>query len=110
MKITNKELYIIEAIVSNEMSSNNYFLPSYTSSYEEAQANSSCWSETIDSNGAIHGEKVTGKKISGVVSSLRKKGFISCNGRGADSTVNVTREGWKAYQETMELLDVSTTF
>lgn len=100
MLLTEKELWVVEAIVSNETGDNNYFLPSYTVSFEEANI-SPCWTDTIDCNGAKHGVPSSGKEISGVLSSLNKKGYVisSC---GREGTATVTREGWKAYQKTME--------
>lgn len=104
MKLTQKELYIIEAIVSNEMSENNYSLPSYLETYEEANCKYGCWADTIENNRAPNGEKVTGKSISGVVASLNKKGYVVSSGTGREATVAVTRAGWKAYQEDMTKL------
>jgi hypothetical protein len=96
--LTQKEIYIIEAIVANSYCSNNYKLPSYELSYEEA-ASEEVWADTIDDNGAIHGQSVSGKEISGVVSSLNKKGFVVSDGKGREACVFVTEEGWAAYQE-----------
>lgn len=97
--LTEKELWIIEAIVSNSFCSNNYSLPHYSKSYEDANIEP-CWTDCIDDNGAKHGTPVSGKEISGVLSSLNKKGYVISD-CGRDGTANVTREGWKAYQETM---------
>lgn len=106
MKVTQKELYIIEAIISNEMSANNYFLPHYSLSFEQINTCGGCWSDTIEQNGAKHGEKVAGKNISGVVGSLNKKGFvISSGGRSLEATVEVTKAGWEAYQEAMKEME-----
>mgnify|MGYP001489656390 CR=1 FL=1 len=105
MKLTMKELWMIEAIVSNEYGDNNYNLPSYELSYEDAHADTLVWSSILDENGAKHGTKVTGKGISAVVSSLNKKGFARSKGKGNDSTVYVTREGWSVYQEVMKELE-----
>ena len=105
MKLTMKELWMIEAIVSNEFGSNNYDLFIYTLSYEDANADNSVWSNMLDANGAKHGTKVTGKGISAIVSSLNKKGYARSMGKGNDSTVYVTREGWSVYQEVMKELE-----
>ena len=104
MKLTMKELWMIEAIVSNEYGDNNYNLPSYELSYEDAHADTSVWSNILDESGAVHGTKVTGKGISAVVSSLNKKGYAHSMGKGKDASVYVTREGWKVYQEVMAIL------
>lgn len=101
MKLTMKELWMIEAIVSNEYGDNNYNLPSYELSYEDANAGTLVWSSILDENGAKHGEKVNTKGIPGVVSSLNKKGYAESSGKGKDGVVSVTREGWKVYQEVM---------
>jgi hypothetical protein len=100
--LTEKELWMIEAIVSNEHSDNNYFLPEYTRSYKEAFADSGCWSDTLEANGAKNGEKVDLRGIPGVVASLNKKGFAVSRGTGREATVYVTGAGWKAYQEAMK--------
>lgn len=102
--LTPKELWLIEAIVSNEFTSNNYYLPSHLESFEEARAGEGCWTFSIGQSGAKHGEKVSGKALSGVVASANKKGYVISNEAGRDSTVQVTREGWKAYQEAMEIM------
>lgn len=104
MKLTSKELYIIEAIVSNEMSENNYRLPSYLEDYEDANCEYGCWADTIEQNGAQNGDKVTGKAISGVVASLNKKGYVRSIGAGSEATVIVTKNGWHAYQVDMVLM------
>lgn len=103
-KITQKELWMIEAIVSNECSENNNFLPSYKLSYNEIDAKYGCWSDTLDLNGAKHGEPVKQKGFGGVIASLVKKGYVIKYGASSltKSTVTVTKEGWEAYQETME--------
>lgn len=98
-KLTEKEIWVIEAIVANSYCQNNYHLPEHTLSYEEATNNGEeVWADCIDDNGAEHGEPVEGKAISGVVSSLSQKGFVICGGRGRDAHVRVTEAGWKAYQ------------
>jgi len=99
MSLTQKEIYIIEAIVSNSYCCNNYKLPSATLSYDDAVQGEEIWANTIDDNGAKHGEIVIGKEISGVVSSLNRKGYVVSSGSGRDASVMVTEEGWKAYQE-----------
>ena len=100
MKLTEKEIYIIEAIISNEMCGNNYHLPSQDASYEDAYEGD-CWADMIPNNGARHGERVTGKAISGVVASLSKKGYVKCEKgeRASDDVVGVTKAGWEAYQK-----------
>lgn len=42
---------------------------------------------------------VTKSKVSGVVSSLSKKGLVVCDGHGQDATICVTDEGRATYQE-----------
>ena len=99
--LTEKELWMIEAIVSNEHSDNNYFLPEYTRSYEAAHADSDVWSDSLEANGAKHGEKVDLRGIPGVVSSLNKKGYAVSMGTGREATVHVTEAGWLEYQKAM---------
>ena len=99
MNLTQKEIYIIEAIVSNTYCFNNGKLPSALLSYDEAVGGEEVWADTIEDNGAEHGEVVRGKEISGVVSSLNKKGFVISGGRGKDAGVMVTKKGWCAYQK-----------
>lgn len=99
MSLTPKELFVIEAVISNEFSENNYRLPSPTEEYDSHAFQ--CWSHSLDANGAIHGEKVSGKAMSGVVASLNKKGYAVSYGKGNDKTVHILEEGWKAYQEEM---------
>lgn len=106
-KLTEKELWMIEAIVSNESGDNNYFLPEYTRSYEKALADTVVWSDNLEANGAKHGEKVETASIAGVVSSLTKKGFVVGHNVGRDATVSVTEAGWKAYQEAMSAMEGS---
>lgn len=101
MNLTDKELYIIEAIVSNEFCDNNNSLPSYLETYDDAYCSGGCWADTIELNAAENGEKVTGKAISGVVASLNKKGYVYSYGSGPDATVTVTKQGWEAYQQDM---------
>lgn len=98
MSLTPKEVYIIEAIVSNEYSGYNYHLPdAFTTTYEDIKMyGDSCWTDTIEDNGAKHGIPVRGKEISGVLSSLNKKGYVvSCHGK--EGTALVTKAGWEAY-------------
>jgi hypothetical protein len=102
--LTPKELYIIEAIISNEMGGNNYHLPLFTESYDRANGGE-CWASSIENNGAKNGEKVTGKSISGVVASLNKKGFVISRGKEPDATCEVTSAGWEAYQKDMIILE-----
>jgi len=103
MKLTDKELWIVEAIVANSYCSNNYKLPSYELSYEDSNAYEPVWTDCIDDNGACNGIPSKGKEISGVLSSLNKKGYV-VSSSGRDGVARVTREGWKAYQETMEFV------
>lgn len=104
--LTSKELWVIEAIVSNEFSGNNYRLPSHTESYDELKSYNGdcCWANSIEDNGAKHGTPCSGKEISGVIASLVKKGFVfggDVKKFGRDATIAVTRKGWEAYQEVM---------
>ena len=102
MSLTPKEVYIIEAIVSNEYSGYNYHLPSPDTTYDEiwTAGGHSCWTNTIEDNGAKHGIPVSGKEISGVLSSLNKKGFV-ISSTGREGTAYVTKAGWEAYAEYM---------
>ena len=106
MNLTSKELYVIEAIVSNCYTSNNYELPSYELSYFDAKAGDGCWTNCIDDNGAKHGTLVTGKELSGTLSSLNKKGYVGSS-TGRDGVARVTELGWKAYQEDMTTISES---
>ena len=93
-------MYIIESIVANSYSGYNYHLPDLTTSYDEILecGGESCWSNTIDDNGAKHGTVVSGLAISGVVSSLVKKGYVQSSSTSRDAVTVVTRSGWEAYQ------------
>ena len=98
-KLTEKEIWVIEAIVANSYCQNNYHLPEHTLSYEEATNDGEAvWANCIDDNGAEHGEPTVGKALAGVVSALSQKGFVQCGGTGNDAQVSVTEAGWKAYQ------------
>lgn len=101
MSLTQKELWMIEAIVSNSYCANNYHLPSFELSYEDANADDECWTDSLEDNGAIHGTPSKGKEISGVLSSLNKKGYV-ISSAGREGTARVTESGWKAYQEEMK--------
>lgn len=107
--MTSKELWVIEAIVSNEFSGYNYHLPEHTVSYDELRRDgaTSCWANSIEDNGAKHGTVVAGKEISGVVGSLVKKGYVYSCGTGRDATVTVTEAGWAAYQKDIETFFVN---
>ena len=56
------------------------------------------WSFAID----FHTKITKTEQISGVVSSLVKKGLAECWGEGKDSTVELTDTGVKAYHEIKE--------
>lgn len=102
MSLSQKELWIIEAIVSNSYCSNNYRLPHWSESYIKATNDGeSCWTDCIDDNGAKHGIPVKGKEISGVLSSLNKKDFVQSDS-GREGTARVTILGWEAYQNYMK--------
>ena len=102
MSLSQKELWIIEAIVANSYCSNNYRLPHWSESYETAtNGGESCWTDCIDDNGAKHGLPSKGKEISGVLSSLNKKGFVVSD-CGRDGAASVTPTGWEAYQNYMK--------
>ena len=45
-----------------------------------------------------HGEQTSGKALAGVIGSLVQKGYVASWGKGRDSAVEVTKEGWEAYQ------------
>lgn len=95
--ITLKEVFAIENIISAEHCSNNCALPSWELSYQEAYGGET-WSDCADCGGGKHGEKTTGKEFSGVCASLVKKGWAVSSGKSRESTIEITEEGWEAYQ------------
>lgn len=63
--------------------------------YGEDRLEICIWSDCIVDNC----ELITENQISGVVSSLVKKGLVEKSGRGRDSVVTVTKEGFKIIKE-----------
>jgi hypothetical protein len=53
------------------------------------------WSNALD----IGPMNIIGKQISGVASSLSKKGLVICDGEKEDSCIRLTKEGVTAYYE-----------
>lgn len=96
-KLTEREVWAIENIMSAEHCSNNFCLPSWELPYEEAFGGET-FSDCIDSGGAEHGIPSKGKELSGVVSSLVKKGYADHTDEGRDSATWITKAGWEAYQ------------
>lgn len=83
MKITELEKDVITAIVENE--------------YVDIPGDS-VWTWIIDSEAKI----TKTEQISGVVSSLVKKGLVVSIDAGKDSTVQLTEEGVKIYHKIKE--------
>lgn len=88
MNITEAEYSVLRSIARNEFAPNNGSEPS---SYWEA----STWSNTIDCNFLTDCKCPTGKALSGVVSSLVRKGLLASSG----DVVEHTEEGFSTYKE-----------
>lgn len=100
MPLTPKEVWTIENIISAEHTGNNYHLPHWKESFEEANQGAT-WSDCVELGGAKHGEKCSGKVLSGVCASLVKKGYAWSD----SESIGITREGWEAYQNWCECKD-----
>lgn len=79
MKLTELEKDVIIAIAKNEYSDN---------------PGDPVWTFIIEDNTDLHS-----KQISGVVSSLTKKGLVDSNDEGKDSTVWLTKNGVEEYHK-----------
>ena len=91
--ITSNEAAVLQAIATNCFNVLNYGVPT---SYDEA--NQEIWTNLI--NDAEYPSGIEGKALSGVCSSLVKKGLIkSFTGfEKDDATVMLTEEGFNAYR------------
>ena len=96
--ITEKEVWVIENIISAEHCGNNYHLPSWETPYDKAFEGET-WASCAQLGGAKHGEKTEGVAFSGVCASLVKKGFAFASGKGKEAIIGITQNGWEAYQE-----------
>lgn len=84
MSITEKELAVLESIIDNDY---QIFEKS-----DKNLINSPTWLFVCEDSG------VEGKQLSGVISSLTKKGLIGSeldNKRSADSTIWITEQGYE---------------
>ena len=86
MNITTNEMQVIENIAINEMNSANWGIP------EEA-GDTWTWVDCVADLGH-HNLKSWGKKISGVISSLVKKGLASTNGE----SIGLTEKGFQVFK------------
>ena len=88
MNLTNKEFAVLRAIATNCFNHMNYGIPTC---YEEA--NAEVWTNCI--NDAKYPSGLEGKALSGVCSSLVRKGLI----QSFDETIVLTQKGYEAFAE-----------
>jgi hypothetical protein len=91
MNITVNEIEVLRAIATNCFNHMNYGVPT---TYEEA--NAEIWKDCI--NDAKYSSSVTSRALSGVCSSLVKKGLII----SSSETIRLTEKGFEAFKASME--------
>lgn len=79
MKLTEFEKIVVRVLAKNEYSDNLEDL---------------IWTFIIEDNTNLHS-----KQISGIVSSLTKKGLVNSNSNGKDSTIWLTKNGVEEYHK-----------
>jgi hypothetical protein len=92
IKATELEAKVIRSIATNSYNECNYGSPK---SYAEAA--NPVWRNSINDAGMPSG--VEGKMLSGVCSSLAKKGFAGFSEEGRDSTAWISEAGYNAMIE-----------
>lgn len=84
--LNENEIAVLQGIVRSE----------YQSDYSGSEdvINHPIWSFSIDYN-IVGKDDITGKKLSGYVSALKKKGMVGCRkDKGDDETCWITKEGY----------------
>ncbi len=85
MKVTNKEYQVLKGIINND------FQDSCGGTVECVE--NEIWVDTLcNSTGDIQG-----RELSGVISSLSKKGLVKSFGRGDDAYLFITMCGWALF-------------
>ena len=79
MKLTEFEKIVVRVLAENE----------YSDNLEDP-----VWTFIIEDNTNLHS-----KQISGIVSSLTKKGLVNSNDNGKDSTIWLTKNGVEEYHK-----------
>lgn len=57
------------------------------------------WSWAVMHGEAGGGHIVTDENVAGVISSLSKKGIVSCHGEGEDAYIKISKVGYAAYED-----------
>ena len=93
VKLTAKELALLDCIAMNSYAPSNYSRPS---SFEETGMG--VWSHSLLDTGSKLAETLNPRSVPGITASLLKKGMVYCGDTGTkDAFVGMTREGYDAW-------------